>query len=422
MTDPGVNWAGNVRYSARELRRPNSLDELQHAVASADRVRVLGTRHSFSDVANTSGTLLDLSALRTDAQIDHVARTAVVTGASRYGEIAPQLAAAGFALPNLGSLPHISIAGACATGTHGSGVGNAILAGAVRAVTFVRADGELVRLERGTDPDFDGAVVSLGALGAVTEYTLDLRESFQMRQDVYLGLPHQELERHFDEILAAAYSVSLFLDFAGDRVHSVWLKQVVVGDPDSPAPEPRRTWFGADLARSEQHPVPGHPADSATPQLGAVGPWHERLPHFRLEYVPSAGVELQSEYLLPRTHAVDAIAALRGLSGSIAPLLQVAEIRTVAADDLWLSPALGRDVVALHFTWLDDWPAVSRLLPRIEAALDEWDPRPHWGKLFTMPAGRVREQYGRLPAFAELAACHDPNRKFGNRFLRTFVY
>ena len=419
MGDPGVNWAGNITYSASDLVRPASLAELQQIVADADRLRVVGSRHSFSTVADTTGVLLDLSDLRRDVQIDPDRRTAVVTGASRYGEITPRLAADGFALPNLGSLPHISIAGACATGTHGSGDGNATLGSAVRSITFVQADGELVRLERGLDPDFHGAVLALGALGAVTEYTLDLQPAFQMRQEVYLGMPYTALEERFDEIMAEAYSVSLFLDFTGDRLDKAWLKRRV--DPSDT--EPAATdWLGATLARTDQHPVPGHPADSATPQCGQVGPWNERLPHFRLEFVPSSGVELQSEYLVPRQHALAAISALRGMGRSIAALLQIAEIRTVAADDLWLSPACGRDVVAFHFTWVDDWPAVSQLLPRLEAALAEWEPRPHWGKLFTTPAGRVRELFDRLPAFARLAAKHDPNRKFGNDFLETYVY
>lgn len=418
MADPGVNWAGNVKYSASDLVRPASLDELQQIVADADRLRVVGSRHSFSTVADTTGVLLDLSGLRRDVQIDPARRTAVVTGASRYGEITPSLQNAGFALPNLGSLPHISIAGACATGTHGSGNGNATLGSAVRGVTFVRADGELVRLERDVDPDFHGAVLALGALGAVTEYTLDLQPAFQMRQDVYLGLPYATLEAEFDEIMAEAYSVSLFLDFAGDRLDKAWLKRRVDSDDAPPAAD----WLGATLARTDQHPVPGHPAGSATPQCGLVGPWNERLPHFRLEFVPSSGVELQSEYLLPRRHAVAAIEALRGLGASIAELLQIAEIRTVAADELWLSPAYGRDVVAFHFTWVDDWPAVSQLLPRLEGALAGWEPRPHWGKLFTTPADQVRGWFDQLPAFAGLAARHDPNRKFGNEFLETFVY
>jgi alditol oxidase len=419
---PGVNWAGNISYSARELCRPDTVPELQELVASASRVRALGSRHSFSSVADSTGVLVDLARLGRSVDIDTETATARISAGIRYGELTPILQRTGFALPNLGSLPHISVAGACATGTHGSGTANRTLGGAVRAVEFVDGTGAQIRLARdpnGQDTEFNGSVVAVGALGIVTELTLDLVPSYDVRQDIYLGLALDRLEDHFAEVMASAYSVSLFLDFKAEVIDKVWQKRLV---PAGDTWQPEAEWLGAQLATVPQHPVPGQPADSATPQLGSVGPWNERLPHFRLDFTPSSGRELQSEYLLPASGAVNALSGLRRIGNRLAPLLQVAEIRSVAADDLWLSPAYGTDVIAFHFTWIDDWPAVRAVLPVLEAAFDGLSARPHWGKLFTMPASEVRGRYERLGDFQRLAEHYDPSRKFANDYLDEYVY
>jgi xylitol oxidase len=163
------------------------------------------------------------------------------------------------------------------------------------------------------------------------------------------------------------------------------------------------------------------PAESCTPQLGVVGPWHERLPHFRMEFTPSAGDELQTDYLVPRAHAWDALVAIAALRERVAPLLQVAEVRSVAADELWMSPGSGRPCVSFHFTWRPDWPAVRALLPAIEERLDPLGARPHWGKLFTVPASRLRALYPRRDAFVALARSLDPRGRFRNAFLDAYV-
>ncbi len=417
---PGVNWAGNIRYSASELLRPESVSQLQEIVAGSPRVRALGSRHSFSTVADSTGTLLDLTGLPTEIAIDSDRRLARVSGSLKYGELTPTVQQAGFALHNLGSLPHISVAGACATGTHGSGSGRGNLASAVRAIEFVAADGELVRLDSEADPQvFAGAVVALGGLGIVTSVSLQLEDSYQIRQDVYEDLPFDELDGHFDEIMASAYSVSLFLRYREPVVDRVWFKSRVEPGENLPA-EPTR--FGARRSTTEQHPVPGQLADSATPQLGAVGPWNQRLPHFRLEYVPSNGKELQTEYLLPRSNAVAALQALRPFADRIAPLLQIAEVRTIAADELWLSTAYRQDSVALHFTWEDEWPQVRELLPALEAVINPLGARPHWGKLFTTPEAEVRALYPKLPDFQQLISRFDPEHHFANDFLQAYIY
>lgn len=406
---PVRNWAGNVTFAARELLRPRTVGELQELVAATPRIRALGTGHSFNRIADTDGTLVTVAGLDVETVIDERHRTVEVGAGTRFAELAADLHAAGWALPNLGSLPHISLAGACATGTHGSGDTNRCLAAGAVGVEFVRGDGELVRLDR-DDPDFGGCVLALGALGVVTRLVLEIEPAFQMRQDVWLDTPlHAVLDR-FEQIMAAGYSVSLFSDWTrGEVVDSIWVKQRV-GAPVADG----RSWGGRPADR-DVHPIRGADPAPATAQLGVAGAWHARLPHFRAGFVPSAGHEQQSEYLLAREHGPAAIAAVRELP--IGPAVQVCEIRTVAADQLWLSPCHGRDTVGVHLTWVDDDALVQPAVAAVEAALARYSPRPHWGKVYGLPAGEIAPHYPRLADFAGLVARYDPAGRFGNAFL-----
>jgi alditol oxidase len=384
---------------------------LRSVVADGTRVRVLAAGHSFSPIADTSGDLLSLDDLPRTVRIDPERACVTATAAIRYGELAARLDREGFALHNLASLPHISVAGACATGTHGSGNGNGGLATAVAALEMVTADGDLVSVSRdsGVGRDngwFAGMVVALGALGVVTSMTLDIEPAFTVRQWVYEGLSRSRLNAHFDEIFASAYSVSVFTDWRPPYTGRVWLKQ-----RDSWTPPPR--WLDARLAEVPLHPVPGMDPAHTTQQLGVPGPWHERLPHFRPEYTPSSGDELQSEYLVPRELAVPALAALDPIADQIAAVLRIAEIRTVAADDLWLSPCSGRDSAGFHFTWRPDQRAVIPVLAAIEERLAPFGARPHWGKLFV---NKPASLYPRLTDFTDLAVRYDPGGTFRNSF------
>jgi xylitol oxidase len=405
------NWAGNVAFSTDRLHRPRTVDELQHLVASTARVRALGTGHSFNRIADTTGDLVSLRDLETPTTIDPDARSVTVGGGVRYGELTSELQEHGWALHNLGSLPHISIAGACATGTHGSGETNRCLAAAANAIEFVSGTGELVRLDR-SDDTFPGAVLALGALGMVTALTLDIEESYEIRQDVWLDAPLATVIDRLDEIMGAGYSVSVFTHWSRpDVVDQIWVKSRT----DRPLAD-GRAW-GARAADAAQHPIIGQDAATATQQLGVPGPWNARLPHFRLEFTPSNGDEQQSEYLLPREHGPAALRALRQLDLQAA--LQVCEVRTVAADELWLSPCHGRDTLGLHFTWVDDDALVQDAVAALETALDPFDARPHWGKVFHAGPGR---HYPRLADFRRLIDSYDPQRRFGNDFLERFVY
>ena len=404
-----TNWAGNVSF-ASALEAPRSVEELQELVAASEKLRVLGTGHSFNRIADSTGTLVSVAELPKVIEVG--ANGVTVSAGLRYGEITAALEAQGLALHNLGSLPHISVAGACSTGTHGSGDGNGPLADAVNAITFVDASGELVTLTRG-DADFAGSIVSLGALGVTVSLTLDVQPSYQVSQVVYDGLPLDRLGTDFAAVMGSAYSVSAFTDWVDPDV-MVWRKQRG-HEPIQP------TWLGAKVADGPRHPIKAMPADYATQQGGIPGPWHERLPHFRLEFTPSNGDELQSEYFVPRERAAEAFDALRALGNQFAPVIQVSEVRTIAADDLWLSPSQGRDTVALHFTWIQDEAAVRPVVTALEEAIAPLDARPHWGKVFAADATTLRQRYPKVPDFIALAAKYDPAGKFRNPYLDTYL-
>ena len=408
MTPAETNWAGNHTYVASTLVRPRSVEELQEVVAATERVRALGSRHSFTDLPDTDGVLVSLTDLPTTVEVDAQARTATVRGRAAYGEVATELERQGWALANLASLPHISVAGAVATGTHGSGDENGSLATAVAALEIVGPDGELRRVARG-DADFDGSVVALGALGIVTGVTLDIEPTYAVSQLVCTGLPWDRLTADLDAVTSAAYSVSLFTRWDDEEVRQVWLKSRGAGTPIPPP--------GTRPASGPVHMLDGGAVESVTGQGGVPGPWLDRLPHFRMGFTPSRGEELQSEYLFPREHALTAIERLRALGPRLAPILQVAELRTVAADDLWLSSAYGRPVVGVHLTWVRDPRAVYAALPAIEAELLPLGARPHWGKCFVAGRDDLAGLYPRMGDFVRLRERVDPTGKFGNAFL-----
>ena len=408
----GTNWAGTHAYRAARLVRPRSVEELCDVVAASRSVRALGSRHSFSDLTDTTGTLVDLADLPVELRVDVAATgsaaVASLGGGIRYAELAAALDERGWALSAMASLPHISVAGAVATGTHGSGDRVRSLAAAVRALEVVGPDGTVRRLERGA-ADFDGSVVSLGALGVVSRLELDVESTYEVSQEVRTGLSWRMLEDRFDDITAAAYSVSIFTR-SWRAVDQVWLKHRTA--QERPADR-----FGTVAATGTLHMLRGGSEQAVTAQGGVAGPWLHRLPHFRTEFTPSNGEELQSEYFVPREAALEAVAGMRALAHTFRPLLLVSELRTVAADDLWLSGAQGRDTVALHFTWVRDEVAVRRAVRGIEEVLAPLGARPHWGKVFEMDARTLAEACPRLADFAELRDRVDPQRVFGNAFV-----
>jgi xylitol oxidase len=415
---PRTNWSGNYHYSTKDVLQPATLSEVQDAVRSVAGLRALGTRHSFNGIADSQIAQISTLKLR-DVTVDPKAGTATVGAGIRYGDLAVILDAKGFALHNMASLPHISVGGACATATHGSGLRNGNLSTAVNAIQFVAADGSIKTLFRDKDGDrFAGAVVGLGSLGVVTHVTLAIEPRYEMTQVVYQNLPFSELESHLADIMGAGYSVSLFTDWQNGHADEVWIKRRV--DQGGASTPPAR-FYNATLATKKLHPIPGHSGDACTDQLNSVGPWYERLPHFKMNFTPSSGHELQTEFLVPFDRGYEAIRAVETLRDSITPHLYITELRAIAADNLWMSMAYRRTSLAIHFTWKLEPDAVMGLIPRIEAKLAPYGARPHWAKLFTMETAEIAPLYPRIRDFRDLALEFDPNGKFRNRYIRDHV-
>ncbi len=413
------NWAGNLFYSTDRVEEATSVEQVRSFLRAHEKLKVLGTRHCFNSIADSRDNLLSVKPMHEAVAIDAAARTVTVEAGITYGQLCPYLESKGFALHNLASLPHISIAGACSTATHGSGEKNGNLATSAAAFEIVNAAGDVVKVSRKDGDAFRGVVVGLGALGVITRITLDIQPTYKVRQYVYENLPLAQMKDHFDAIQSSGYSVSLFTDWQKQRVNELWIKSRAGDGAAFAAPA---EFYGAKRATRNLHPIAELSAENCTAQLGVPGPWYDRLPHFRMGFTPSAGKELQSEYFVPRHNAVDAILAVERLRDQVSPHLLISEIRTIAADDLWMSTAYKRPSVAIHFTWKPDWPAVRRVLPVIEKELGPFQPRPHWGKLFTLPPAELRSRYERLPEFLAVAKKYDPKGKFRNDFLNTNIF
>jgi xylitol oxidase len=412
-----TNWAGNYAYRAEHLDVPSDVDQVKKSILEHARAKALGARHSFNAIADSREEQISLKHFD-QMELDGSSRTVTVGAGVTYGQLAPYIDSRGFAVHNMASLPHISVVGACATGTHGSGNRNGNLSTAVRAMEMVTADGSMVTLSREKIGDmFPGAVIGLGALGVITKITLEVEPRFQMTQRVYEDLSFSELEHHLDEIFASGYSVSLFTDWQKHRATQVWIKQR--SDQDKGA---QVDFYGAKPATRKMHPIADHSAESCTEQMGIPGPWYERLPHFKMNFTPSSGAELQTEYFVPRAKGFEAIRAVEQLRDQITPHLFITEFRTIAADQLWMSPAYQRDSMAIHFTWKPEWPEVKKILPQIEEKLAPFGARPHWAKLFTMKPTVFEGQYSRLNEYRGLVKRYDPNGRFRNDFLDTNVF
>jgi alditol oxidase len=413
-----TNWSGTYDYRATRRERPDSVDELQQLVADAPAVKIAGSGHSFNGIADSeSGWRIDVSGLISAPEVDAETGTVTVSGGMKYGELVPALAVSGRALANLASLPHITVAGSVATGTHGSGAGQPGLASAVQAVELLTADGELRWIDR-TERHFDGVVVSLGALGVVTRLRLSTVPHYEVRQDAFLGMSWGELIARVNDVLAASYSVSVFGRWTGAGPDHIILKSVVHGADDGIGP----SLTGTSRTPDTLHPLQaaGATPDAVTEQGGVAGSWADRLPHFRLGFTPSAGAEIQSEFFVAAANAGRGIEALLAVGDAIAPHLLVSEIRAISAESQWLSPAHGRDSVAFHFTWKPDVEAGHRAIAIVEQALADLEPRPHWGKAFTYP-GRLDFAYERLDDFDDLRRWLDPHGKFRNEFINRHV-
>lgn len=412
--EPLRNWAGNLTYSTNNVHFPTSVAEVQEAVKAGAKMKGLGSQHSFNTVADSQYMQVSLREMKKIIAIDPDKKEVTIEGGVRYGDFVEALHQQGMALHNLASLPHISVAGACSTATHGSGVTNPTLAAGVKAIELVKANGDIIQLSREKDGDlFNGAVVALGGLGIVTKVTLDVQPSYDMQQVVYRNMPMAALERNFEEIMSSGYSVSLFTDWRNQNINEVWIKSKVGAENIVSGPE----YFGGTLADRDLHPVEDQSAESCTEQMGVVGPWFARLPHFKMGFTPSSGDELQAEYFVPMEKGYEAIMAVEQLNAQISPNLYITEVRTIAADNLWMSPYYQQPSVSIHFTFKPNWEAVQKLLPQIEEALAPYNVRPHWGKLFRMAPAILQSRIKKLDIFKTLLKDFDPEGKFKNAFI-----
>jgi xylitol oxidase len=410
-----TNWSGNLEYSTDNVVYPESVEQSQVLIKKADKLRALGSQHCFNRIADSRRQLISTKNLNKVLALDPVKKTVTVEAGIRYGTLGEYLQSKGYALHNLASLPHISVAGSIATATHGSGVKNGNLSTAVSGLEFITADGDVVTLTREKDGDkFLGAVVGLGGLGFVTKVTLDVQPAYQVSQVVYENLPFAELEKNFEAIMSSGYSVSLFTDWQKNNVSEVWVKSRVVDGKPAPTIS---NFYGATPAKKNLHPIIELAAENCTEQMGVPGPWHERLPHFRMNFTPSSGKELQSEFFVPFSNAYAALKAINGMGEKWFQDLFISEIRTIAPDDLWMSTAYKRPSVAIHFTWKQNTDSVMKLIPLVEEQLAPFGARPHWGKLFTIPPAQLRARYERYGDFMELLRQYDPKGKFRNDFM-----
>ncbi len=413
------NWSGNLQYSTGNVDFPATVGEVQEMVKRHAKLRALGTRHSFNTIADSTHNLISTKGLNKIISLDKESATVTVEGGLKYGELCQYLHDNGFALHNLASLPHISIAGAIATATHGSGVNNGNLSTAVSAIEFVNAEGKIVSLSKEDGEKFYGAVVGLGAIGVVTRVTLNLLPTFDMQQVVYRNLHMSALENNFEAIMSSGYSVSLFTDWRNKNINEVWVKSKVEGKPITEfAPE----LYGAKLATKNLHPIEDQPAENCTEQMGVPGPWFDRMPHFKMGFTPSAGKELQAEYFVPLENGFEALMAVEKLHEKITPHLFISEIRTIAADNFWMSPCYKKTCVAIHTTWKQETDEVMKLLPLVEQQLAPFNPRPHWAKLFTLAPSILQSRIEKLNDFKQLLKEYDPSEKFRNQFLETNLY
>ena len=406
------NWSKNVEFNDKSYLQPTSLVELQELIRTNPKVRARGTAHCFNEIANTSSVAVNLAKMPRVIDVSSESSSVKVSAGLTYGELAPELHNQGWALNNLASLPHISIAGSISTGTHGSGIQNQNLPNQVLSFDMVTAEGELRHINR-TNPAFSALVVGLGLGGIVYQYELRIEPTFEVRQVIYPEIPLDVLQRNFDQIMGTAYSVSYFTDWSSAQVGNLWCKfrdsEVI---PDS---------IGASAkADKKYHPIPAVDPVACTEQREVPGNWHERLPHFKLEFTPSVGEEIQTEFFVDRKDSAAAIEAVSQLGAEITPLLWITELRTFAADNLWLSGAFERDCLAIHFTWkkLD---AIYPVIEKVEAALRRFNYRPHWGKVFTADATYLKSVYPKMNEFQALVQALAPAKKFENTFTRTFL-
>jgi xylitol oxidase len=409
------NWAKNITFSSQNFIEIENITQLQKVIESSNKLKVVGTGHSFSEIADTTGTLISLKNLDPEIEIDEKSQTVKVAAGTSYANLAKYLEKNGWAISNLASLGEITIAGAIMTGTHGSGSNNKVLSDSVVAIEMILASGDKFVIDRKDFAQFPGFVVSFGALAVFTKLTLKIVKSFSVKQVVYENIPIQSILENFNEIFDKPYSASYFNNWSPKNTGQIWMKFL---DNDK-FPELQSNAYGGNLAKTNQHPVKVNHPDNCTEQMGVAGKWLFRLPHFKLDSSPASGDEVQTEYLVDRKHVQSYINELIKIGEDIAVRVYATEIRTISSDDLWLSGAYERETVGFHFTWKKS-SEIKEFLPVIENILGKNNGRPHWGKLFSTTKAQLIERYPKYEEFRNLIHKYDSGNKFGNKFIEQY--
>lgn len=409
------NWAKNITFSSQNYIEIENLTQLQKVIESSNKLKVIGTGHSFSEIADTTGTLISLKNLDAEIEIDEKSQTVRVSAGTSYANLAKYLEKNGWALSNLASLGEITIAGAVMTGTHGSGSDNKVLSDSVVAIEMILASGDKFVIDRKDFAQFPGFVVSFGALGVFTKLTLKIVKSFSVKQVVYENIPIQSVLENFNEIFDRPYSASYFSNWSPKNTGQIWMKFL----DNEKFSELQSNAYGGNLALTNQHPVKVNHPGNCTEQMGVAGKWLFRLPHFKLDSSPASGDEVQTEYLVDRDYVQGYINELTKIGEDIAARVYATEIRTMSSDDLWLSGAYGRETVGFHFTWKKT-SEVKDFLPVIENILGKNKGRPHWGKLFSTPRAQLIERYPKYEEFRQLIQKYDSGNKFRNKFIEQY--
>jgi len=423
------NWAGTA--SADPVRRhwPRSTDEIADAITAAAKddlpVRALGSGHSFTAAAATSGAALDLSGWTGIVAADLDSGLVTVRSGTTIRELNAALEMLGLAMANLGDIDAQTVSGAISTGTHGTGARLGGIATQVTGIELVTADGSVVSCSADARPDlFSAARVSLGALGVISTITLQCTPAFALAADER-PMPLDEVLGRFGE-LAADNDHFEFYWFPYGKNALVKRNNRVAGGNAAPGAMPNwrrfleyevmeNAAFGALCRTGRAVPATIKPLNRLA--AATLSKRSYSAPSHQVFVTPRRVRFVESEYAVPREALLDVLGELRaGVPRLAHPVMFPVEVRIAAADDVWLSTAYGRDsaYVAIHQYVGLPYQEYFQLFESVASAAGG---RPHWGKMHTRDAAYLTGAYPRFADFLRVRDETDPGRLFANRYL-----
>uniref|UniRef100_A0A915D0Y3 FAD-binding PCMH-type domain-containing protein n=1 Tax=Ditylenchus dipsaci TaxID=166011 RepID=A0A915D0Y3_9BILA len=421
---PLLNWGGNFNFSTQDIKYPTTTAGVQQLVKECKgKIRPVGTRHSFSEIANTNDTLICLVHMNLILSVDPSVPSVTVQAGITYTDLIPFLQSIGLAIPMMASLGEISIAGAINTAVHGSGAGIGNLATQVLGLQMVLADGSVVQYSKGqNDTELAAATVGLGALGIVTQVTLQAQPTYNLAINVFENMDMSVLDTQLYNITHSGYAINMWSTFGTPGVlDQVWITTKVDSNGVNAYGNVSQL-YGAPAATAQSSPIAALPPTYVVPQMGIVGPYYERLTDYDLGLSGQEGQQTQSEYYVDFDDFVPALKALQTLSAEINAVVYVALFRITEKDELWMSPQYKKTTMAIHFSWQPKLDQVMALLPKIEAALAPFNPIPHWGKLYTLKPEQYLPLLPKYPEWREQVELHDPTHKFRNKWLEENIF